>query len=197
MITTKPSSGPISTYHPGQQQIMSARTRSMPYPPPSMYTHPSGSICQCNSHMHYPTQHQMYYSNYYQSQPISYQPNSNTIKYETMKNKIKSKSEETFSSSTSYHPSICSNSYIPAQQLPPQSSQEYSTFSNQSQIFRSPPSNPSTPYQGEFNGNTEFGVPYNQGQPSSVNSLTDALCPSGDTTDRQMTPGPPVNLKSF
>jgi hypothetical protein len=165
-----------STYHPGQQQIMSARTRSMPYPSPSMYNHSSGSICQCSSsHMYYPCQHQMYYQSY------------------SIKNKIPLKSEETFVSSTSYHPSICSNSYIPAQQLTP-ITQEYQTFSNQSQIFPSPPSNPSTPYQGEFNGNTEFGVPYQHGQPSSVNSLTDALCPSGDTNDRQLTPGPPVEI---
>jgi hypothetical protein len=164
-----------STYHHGHQQIISTRTRSMPYPSSSMYNHSCGSICQCTSHMYYPYQHQMYYQSY----PI--------------KNKIQSKSDESFFSSTSYHPSICSNSYIPAQQLTP-ISQEYQTFSNQSQIFPSPPSNPSTPYQGEFNGNTEFGVPYQQGQPSSVNSLTDALCPSADTTDRQLTPGPPVNF---
>jgi hypothetical protein len=135
---------------------------------------------------------------YYPSQPISYQQ-----KYVTMKNKFPVKSEEPYLSSTSYQPSIYSNVYIPAQQLPPQSlqsstmPQEYQTYSNQSQIFPSPPSNPSTPYQGEFNGNTEFGVPYQQGQPSSVNSLTDALCPSGDTTDRQLTPGPPVSSESF
>ena len=70
-------------------------------------------------------------------------------------------------------------------------------------------SNPGTPHQmysnnntnntGEFNGTAEFGVPYHHGAPSSVNSLTDALCPNGglDTTDRQMTPGPPVNILSF
>jgi len=172
IMTTK------STCHPGHQQMISSRTRSMPYPSPSMYNHSSGSVCQCTSHMYYPSQHQMYYQTY----PI--------------KNKIQSKSEESFVSSTSYHPSICSNSYIPAQQLTP-ISQEYQTFSNQSQIFPSPPSNPSTPYQSEFNANTEFGVPYNHGQPSSVNSLTDALCPSGDTNDRQLTPGPPVRSKLF
>jgi len=157
-----------SSYYPGHQQLMSARTRSMPYPSPSsMY---SNSICQCTSHMYYPSQHPMYYQSY----PI--------------KNKIQSKSDELF---TSYHTSICSNSYIPAQQLTP-ITQEYQTFSNQTQIFPSPPSNPSTPYQGEY---TEFGVPYHHGQPSSVNSLTDALCPSGDTADRQLTPGPPVCAK--
>jgi hypothetical protein len=148
-----------SFYH---QQFMSARTRSMPYPSPSMY---SNSICPCTSHMYYPTQHPMYYQSY----------------------SMKNKSDEFL---TSYHPSICS---IPAQQLTP-ITQEYQTFSNQSQIFPSPPSNPSTPYQGEFN---EFGVPYHHGQPSSVNSLTDALCPSGDTADRQLTPGPPVCTKYF
>lgn len=163
---------PKSTYH---QQIMSTQTRSMPYSSPSMYTHSSNSICQCTSHMYYPSPHQMYYQSY------------------PMKSKIPSKSDESFPSATSYHPTIASNSYIPAQQLTP-ISQEYQTFVNQSQIFPSPPSNPSTPYQGEFNGNTEFGVPYQQGQPSSVNSLTDALCPSADTTDRQLTPGPPVNF---
>ena len=164
-----------SPYH---HQSMSVRARSMPYPSPSMYTHSSNSICQCTSHMYYPSQHQMYYQSY------------------PMKNPMQSKSEESFLSSTSYHPSTCSNSYIPAQQLIP-IAQEYQTFSNQSQVFPSPPSNPSTPYQGEFNGNTEFGVPYHPGQPSSVNSLTDALCPSGDTTDRQLTPGPPVSLRSL
>jgi hypothetical protein len=198
-IPTKSTSGPISTYHPGHQQILSARARSMPYPSPSMYTHSPGSVCQCTQHAHYPSQHQMYYP----SQSISYQQHTNLTKYESMKNKFPSKSEENYLSSTSYHPSVYSNVYIPAQQLPPQLpqsasfSQEYQTFSNQSQIFPSPPSNPSTPYQGEFNGNAEFGVPYQQGQPSSVNSLTDALCPSGDTNDRQMTPGPPVCSKSF
>lgn len=71
---------------------------------------------------------------------------------------------------------------------------------HQSQIFTSPLSNPGTPHQilnnGEFTGTAEFGVPYHYGAPGSVNSLTDALCPSGDIADRQMTPGPPVN-KSF
>ena len=86
-------------------------------------------------------------------------------------------------SSTSYHPSIGSNSYIPAQQLTP--------ISHEYPIFTSPPS---TPYQGEFNSNTEFGVPYHHGQPSSVNSLTDALCPSENSIDRQLTPGPPVTI---
>ncbi|CAF0950190.1 unnamed protein product [Rotaria sp. Silwood1] len=195
IITSKSAPGPISNYHPGHQQIMSARTRSMPYPSPSMYaTHSSATVCQCNSHTHYPSQHQMFYSNYYQSQPLSYQQNTNITRHEMIKNKIKSKTDEPFQSSTSYYTSNCSNSYIPSQQLQSQTSsisQEYQTYSNQSQIFPSPPSNPSTPYQGEFNGNTEFGVPYHQSQPSSVNSLTDALCPSGDTVDRQMTPGPP------
>ena len=49
MIHTKSTSGPISTYHPGHQQIISARTRSMPYPSPSMYSHSPGSVCQCTS----------------------------------------------------------------------------------------------------------------------------------------------------
>ncbi|CAF4393209.1 unnamed protein product, partial [Rotaria sp. Silwood2] len=194
IIASKSNAGPISTYHPGHQQMMSARARSMPYPSPSMYTHSSPSVCQCNSHIHYPSQHQMFYQNYYPSQPISYQQNSNITKYDIMKNKIKSKNDESFQSSSSYYSSICSNSYIPAQQLQSQLSSispEYQIYSNQSQIFPSPPSNPSTPHQGEFNGNTDFGVPYHQSQPSSVNSLTDALCPSGDTIDRQMTPGPP------
>lgn len=54
-------------------------------------------------------------------------------------------------------------------------------------------SNPSTPYQqNELNSTNEFGVPYHHGQPSSVNSLTDALCPNGDTNDRQVTPTSPV-----
>lgn len=172
MITTK------SPYH---QPMISSRTRSMPYPSPSMYNYSSNSACQYTSHMYYPSQHQMYYQSY----PI--------------KNKIPNKSDESFnsllssSSSTSYHPTVSSNSFIPAQQLTP-ITQEYQTYSNQSQIFPSPPSNPSTPYQGEFNGNTEFGVPYHHGQPSSVNSLTDALCPSGDLNDRQLTPGPPVKI---
>ncbi|CAF1159396.1 unnamed protein product [Rotaria sordida] len=186
ITTSKSIPGPISTYHPGHQQIISARARSMPYPSPSMYNHSSTSVCQCNSHIHYPSHNQMFYQNCYQSQPISYQQNSNI-----MKHKIKSKTDEL---STSYYSSNCSNSYIPAQQLQSQSSSispEYQLYSNQSQIFPSPPSNPSTPYQGEFNGNTDFGVPHHQSQPSSVNSLTDALCPNGDTIDRQMTPGPP------
>jgi hypothetical protein len=114
--------------------------------------------------------------------------------------------------STAYYPSVYStpNPYIPAQQLPPPSSTSISqdhpmytqtspsTLSHhQSQIFTSPLSNPGTPHQllnnGEYNnGAAEFGVPYHHGAPGSVNSLTDALCPSGgDTTDRQMTPGPP------
>ena len=67
-----------------------------------------------------------------------------------------------------------------------------------SQIFTSPLSNPGTPHQlhsnGEYNGTAEFGVPYHHGAPGSVNSLTDALCPGGDATDRQMTPGPPVKI---
>lgn len=92
--------------------------------------------------------------------------------------------DKTIISSPSYHPSLTSNSYIPAQQLTP-ISHEYPTF-------MSPLSNPSTPYQTEFNSNTEFGVPYHHGQPSSVNSLTDALCPSEISIDRQLTPGPPV-----
>lgn len=200
MNTTKSMSGPMPTYNAGHQQMMSARARSMPYPPPSMYNnHSSSSVCHCNSNMHCPSQqHQIYYQNYYPSP--SYQQNSNMIKHDPMKPQIKPKSDDSFQSSTSYYSSNCSNSYIPVQQLPPQSSsssstsQEYQIFSNQSQIFPSPPSNPSTPYQGEFNGNTDFGVPYQQSQPSSVNSLTDALCPSGgDTIDRQLTPGPPVS----
>ena len=69
---------------------------------------------------------------------------------------------------------------------------------HQSQVFTSPLSNPGTPHQlhnnGEFNGTMEFGVPYHHAAPGSVNSLTDALCPGGDTSDRQMTPGPPVRL---
>ncbi|CAF2685078.1 unnamed protein product [Rotaria sp. Silwood2] len=107
----------------------------------------------------------MFYQNYYPSQPISYQQNSNITKYDIMKNKIKSKNDESFQSSSSYYSSICSNSYIPAQQLQSQLSSispEYQIYSNQSQIFPSPPSNPSTPHQGEFNGNTDFGVPYHQ-----------------------------------
>ncbi|CAF3452440.1 unnamed protein product [Rotaria socialis] len=199
MNTTKSTIGPISTYNGGHQQIMSARAaRSMPYPSQSMYSHSSGSVCQCNSHMHCPSQHQMFYQNYYQLQPSAcyHQPNPNPMKHETMKIQTKSKPDEPFQSSTSHYSSNCSNTYIPVQQLQSQStsmSQEYQTFSNHSQIFPSPPSNPSTPYQGEYNGNTttDFGVPYHQSQPSSVNSLTDALCPSGDTLDRQMTPGPP------
>lgn len=120
--------------------------------------------------------------------------------------------------SAAYYPSVypTSNPYAPAQQLPPPSSnssipQDHpmytqtspSTLSHhQSQIFTSPLSNPGTPHQihsnGEFNGTAEFGVPYHHGAPGSVNSLTDALCPSGgDTTDRQMTPGPPVNIIVF
>jgi hypothetical protein len=117
--------------------------------------------------------------------------------------------------STAYYPSVYStpNPYVPAQQLPPplstSMSQDHpmytqtspSTLSHhQSQIFTSPLSNPGTPHQilsnGDFNnGTAEFGVPYHHGAPGSVNSLTDALCPNGggDTTDRQMTPGPPVN----
>lgn len=166
-----------STYHPGHQQMITSRTRSMLYPSPSMYSYSSNSACQYTSPMYYPSQHQMYYQSY------------------PMKNKTQPKFDESsfHSSSTSYQPSTCSNSFIPAQQLTP-ISQEYQIYSNQSQIFPSPPSNPSTPYQGEFNGNTEFGVPYHHGQPSSVNSLTDALCPSGDANDRQLTPGPPVSL---
>jgi hypothetical protein len=114
--------------------------------------------------------------------------------------------------STAYYPAVysTSNPYAPAQQLPPPQSlsstipQEHQMYTqtspstlshHQSQIFTSPLSNPSTPHQmlnnGEFNGTAEFGVPYHHGAPGSVNSLTDALCPSGDTTDRQMTPGPP------
>jgi len=119
--------------------------------------------------------------------------------------------------STAYYPSIytTSNPYAPAQQLPPQTlsltntsnaptehpsyaQTSPSTLSHhQSQIFTSPLSNPGTPHQmhnnGEFNNGTEFGVPYHHGAPGSVNSLTDALCPSGgsDSSDRQMTPGPP------
>ena len=116
--------------------------------------------------------------------------------------------------SAAYYPAVYStqNPYVPVQQLPPPSTipQEHpmytqtspSTLSHhQSQIFTSPLSNPSTPHQllnnGEFNGTAEFGVPYHHGAPGSVNSLTDALCPSGDTTDRQMTPGPPVNKFLF
>ncbi|CAF1035791.1 unnamed protein product [Rotaria sordida] len=113
-------------------------------------------------------------------------------------------------SSTTYYPSVYStpNSYVPAQQLPPPSTssipQDHPMYAqtspttlshHQSQIFTSPLSNPGTPHQihsnGEFNGTAEFGVPYHHGAPGSVNSLTDALCPSGDTNDRQMTPGPP------
>jgi hypothetical protein len=111
--------------------------------------------------------------------------------------------------STAYYPSVysTSNPYLPAQQLPPPSTsipQDHPMYTqtspttlshHQSQIFTSPLSNPGTPHQtynnGEFNGTAEFGVPYHHGAPGSVNSLTDALCPSGDTTDRQMTPGPP------
>ncbi|CAF1418663.1 unnamed protein product [Adineta steineri] len=115
--------------------------------------------------------------------------------------------------SASYYPAIYSTpgSYGPPQQLPPPPSisssipQEHplyaqtspSTLSHhQSQIFTSPLSNPSTPHQlhnnGEYNGTAEFGVPYHHGAPGSVSSLTDALCPgNNDTTDRQMTPGPP------
>ncbi|CAF4744644.1 unnamed protein product, partial [Rotaria magnacalcarata] len=51
---------------------------------------------------------------------------------------MKSKSDEPFQSSASHYSSNCSNSYIPVQQLPSQStsmSQEYQTFSNHSQIF--------------------------------------------------------------
>ncbi|CAF0890430.1 unnamed protein product [Adineta ricciae] len=219
LITAKSTSGPIATYNAGQQQMHAARARSMPYPSPMMYTHSPASVYQCNNtpHMNYPNQpsfpppppppvqqqqqqQQMYYQNYYpQAHPISHQANSNSNKHEPMKNKIKPNADDFFSSpSTSYHPSVCSNSYVSPQQLPPQPSslsssisQEYQTFPNQFQIFPSPPSNPSTPYQGEFNANADFGVPYHQGQPSSVNSLTDALCPSGDTADRQLTPGPP------
>ncbi|CAF1674357.1 unnamed protein product, partial [Adineta ricciae] len=117
--------------------------------------------------------------------------------------------------SATYYPSVHSapNTYVPAQQLPPPPPSQQSSSSipqerplyaqtspstlshHQSQIFTSPLSNPSTPHQlhnnGEFNGTSEFGVPYHHGAPGSVNSLTDALCPVGDTTDRQMTPGPP------
>ena len=119
-------------------------------------------------------------------------------------------------SPATYYPSVYSNSnpYAPAQQLPPPSQSTsitpdhpmYTQASpttlshHQSQIFTSPLSNPGTPHQilnnGEFTGTAEFGVPYHYGAPGSVNSLTDALCPSGDIADRQMTPGPPVN-KSF
>jgi len=94
---------------------------------------------------------------------------------------MKSKSDESYLSPTP----VASNSFIPAQQCPPMG-QDY-----HSQIFPSPSSNPSTPYQGEY---ADFGVPYQHGQPSSVNSLTDALCPSGETIDRQTTPGPPVHF---
>jgi arylamine N-acetyltransferase len=112
--------------------------------------------------------------------------------------------------STSYYSSTYQNSisYTPPQQLPPPSDhpmfaqtsptlsqQQQQQIYHQSQIFTSPLSNPGTPHQmhngnGEFNA-TEFGVPYQHGASGSVNSLTDALCPGGDTTDRQMTPGPP------
>ena len=143
--------------HPSHQQMLSARARAMPYPSPSMYTHPSNSMCQYSSHP-------MYYSS----------------------SSFSNKSDDLSLSAPSYHPSTYSNSYIPAQQLTP-ISHEYPTYT-------SPSSNPSTPYQGEFNGNTEFGVPYHHGQPSSVNSLTDALCPSENSIDRQLTPGPPVSL---
>lgn len=202
LVSGKSAPGPISTYNAGQQQMLSARARSMPYPSPNAYAHPTNAACHCTgtgAHVHYPPQQHVYYPNYYsQSQPLPYQQNSTSSKFDTMKYKAKPPTDEPFSSpATSYHPSVCSNPYVPAQQLTPQPSApstsmpaEYQTFSNQSQIFPSPPSNPSTPYQGEFNA--DFGVPYHQGQPSSVNSLTDALCPGGDAADRQLTPGPPV-----
>jgi hypothetical protein len=287
IMATKSSLGPMNGYHPGQQQMMAARTRSMPYPMhpppphqhqhPSMYSHASGPVCQCAQHMHannghypmHPSQQSMYYQQQQQheawyryqqqqaawrqhqmqqqhlqshSQPVPIEQNYNSIlsdttstaKLKATKAKTKKKQSNTPTlhdeslikyqpippSSlnlsmhqqqripTAYYPSIYPTSYVPAQQLPPQQSslpQDHpmyaqtspSTLSHhQSQIFTSPLSNPGTPHQmhnGEFNGTAEFGVPYHHGAPGSVNSLTDALCPSGDTTDRQMTPGPPVN----
>jgi len=297
MMSTKASINPMVGYHPGQQQMMAARSRSMPYPMPpphhhpqsqhpSMYPHPSGPVCQCAQHMHttnghypiHPSQQSMYYQQqqheawyrYHQqqaawrqhqmqqqqhlqshSQPVPIEQSYNSIlsdttsttKLKAIKTKTKKKLSNTPSlneepivkyqpippsslnlpvqqqrvcippPSTAYYPSVysTSNPYVPAQQLPPPSSitsipQDHpmytqtspSTLSHhQSQIFTSPLSNPGTPHQlhsnGEFNGTAEFGVPYHHGAPGSVNSLTDALCPSGDTTDRQMTPGPPVN----
>jgi hypothetical protein len=306
MMASKSSLGPMVNYHPGQQQMMAARTRSLPYPMPpphhhhpqqhqhpSMYPHQPGPVCQCAQHMHtnnghypmHPSQHSMYYQQQQQqqhqqseawyryqqqqqqvawrqhhmqqqhlqshSQPVSIEQSYNAIlsdttsttKLKVTKAKTKKKQSNTPTlneeslmkyqpihpsslnlpvqqqrvcipppSTTTYYPSVYStpNSYVSAQQLPPQSAlsipQDHpmyaqtspSTLSHhQSQIFTSPLSNPSTPYQlhnGEYNGTAEFGVPYHHGAPSSVNSLTDALCPSGDTTDRQMTPGPPVNI---
>jgi hypothetical protein len=295
IMATKSSIGPMVGYHPGQQQMMTARSRSMPYPMPpphhhqqqpqhpSMYPNPSGPVCQCAQHMHasnghypmHPSQHSMYYQQqqheawyrYHQQQaawrqhqmqqqhlqshpqpvPIEQSYNAilsdttSTTKLKTTKTKTKKKLNNTPSlneepllkyqpippsslnlsvqqsrvcippTSTAYYPSVYStpNPYVPAQQLPPPSlstsiPQDHpmytqtspSTLSHyQSQIFTSPLSNPGTPHQihnnGEFNGTAEFGVPYHHGAPGSVNSLTDALCPSGDTTDRQMTPGPP------
>ena len=57
----------------------------------------------------------------------------------------------------------------------------------------SPSSGPDTPNQNDFN--LEFGVPYQLGQPSSVNSMTDALCPNGEISiDRQTSPISPVKI---
>ncbi len=141
---------------------------------------------------------------------LKYQP----VPPSTLNLHLQQQSQRACIPSTAYYPSVysTSNPYLPAQQLPPPPSsttsipQDHpmytqtspSTLSHhQSQIFTSPLSNPATPHQihnnGEFNGTAEFGVPYHHGAPGSVNSITDALCPSGDTTDRQMTPGPPVN----
>lgn len=163
--------GPMHSYP-------SIRSRHAPYPYPqalvktdfnsnaymlnSSISNRTRTIPYTNSSMYYPptSQQSMYYPSY----------------------SIKSKPDESYLSSTAYYPTVSSNSFIPAQQLPP-IGQDY-----QSQIFPSPSSNPSTPYQGEY---TDFGVPYNHGQPSSVNSLTDALCPNGEIIDRQTTPGPP------
>lgn len=92
MMSAKSSIGPMVGYHPGQQQILAARSRSMPYtiPPPhhhhhhhhpsSMYPHSSGAVCQCAQHMHpsnghypmHPSQHPMYYQQQQQQQEAWY-----------------------------------------------------------------------------------------------------------------------------
>ena len=171
---------PVSGYHPGHYPYPPVRTRPMPASP----------ACHCSSPM---SPHSFPQTTYYQHwYPHQADAKSHAHVFDGSSTR-QNPAEKHGDSSTSYHTSVCSNTYFPAQQLPGQSlAQDYQAYGQQTQLFPSPSSNPGTPYQNEFNGSAEFGVPYQHGQPSSVGSLTDALCPSGESIDRQFNPASPV-----
>ena len=173
------NSTPLASYHPGHYPYPPVRTRPMP-----------ASHCSSPMSPHSSSPQATYYQHWHPHQAVTLDAKSHANLFDGSSTR-QNPAEKQYDSPTSYHTSVCSNTYFPAQQLPGQSlSQDYQAYAQHTHIFPSPSSNPSTPYQNEFNA--EFGVPYQHGQPSSVGSLTDALCPSGETIDRQFTPASPV-----